>query len=92
MRADRDGGVKSETVEDRDRWEAPGGESPGAIHRDSGCVSAGLHDNSPSQTTREGLPDCGPHSVTSVTILQPNAEQRSGFAMLCSCALVVLDA
>jgi len=61
MRTDRDGGDGGDGGGQGPMGGARGG-SPGAIHRDSGCVSAGLHDNSPGQTTRhlDGVPDCGP--------------------------------
>jgi cell division septum initiation protein DivIVA len=55
-----------------DRWGAPVVCTSGAIHRDSGCVSAGVQHNSPGQHRLGAGTACraGAQSVTSVTALQ----------------------
>jgi hypothetical protein len=66
-------------------WATDGGpvvSTPGAIHRDSGCVSAGIQHNSPGQHrlgVANGVPGWA-QSVTLVTALQTLKLQRSDSA------------
>jgi len=62
-----------------DQWGAPVVSTPGAIHRDSGCVSAGIQHNGPGQHRLGAGTACraGAQSVTSVTALQMLKLQRS---------------
>jgi hypothetical protein len=62
-----------------DRWGAPVVSTPGAIHRDSGCVSAGIQPNSPGQHRLGAGTACRARaqSVTPVTALQPLNLQHS---------------